>query len=285
MQPKRATKRGQSKFIHLTQRLNIKRSIIKAEAHKSWLALPSRFRLAGKLMSSGHSPIERDFLASARLNHLHVLFLLQLSLSSSNIEPGSALLVVSAEILGLVTEETMIREHLINSGTGLVWRVLSHGLVRELYTDRVQIAYYGLPAAGILCLALLNGVFQTGRTDVAVPRVFQDLGVLVAQVETGGLVDSIDPNYALLVEATETIKTIIGRLLLKSVHNYPLNHLPMTNSSSLTTTFGPETWAPWIGDDIWDFETPFWTNLAEHPSLLTSGNSCDQAIVGSDIVR
>lgn len=74
-------------------------------------------------MASSYLPIERDFTASARLNHLHVLFLLELSLSRSNTEPEPALLVVSAAILTLITEENMIKEHLANSGTGLIWRV------------------------------------------------------------------------------------------------------------------------------------------------------------------
>lgn len=116
-------------------------------------------------------------------------------------------------------------------------------------------------------------------------KVFQDLGVLVAQVETGGLVDSIDPNYALLVEATGTIKTIVGRILLWSANNYSLNHLSMTHSNPLNSTQNQDMWVPWTDGDAWDFEVPFWTNLAEHPSLVSSGNFYNQAIAYSDTVR
>lgn len=85
--------------------------------------LPVKFRLIGSLMSASRSPIERDFAANARLNHLHVLFLLQLTSSSNGYELTAEMLSISSSILGLVNEQNMIKEHLISSGTGLVWRV------------------------------------------------------------------------------------------------------------------------------------------------------------------
>lgn len=56
---------------------------MQSDAEALWLLLPSHFRLEGDLMSCDRRPIERDFMVSARLNHLHVLFLLRLALVSA----------------------------------------------------------------------------------------------------------------------------------------------------------------------------------------------------------
>lgn len=74
-------------------------------------------------MTASDLPIERDFLASARLNYLHVHFLLHLSQNERIKEPSHHLLSVSAEMLSLVVEAAVLKEQLLNSGTGIVWRV------------------------------------------------------------------------------------------------------------------------------------------------------------------
>lgn len=129
----------------------------------------------------------------------------------------------------------------------------------------LQIMYYGLPAAGVICLSLLNQSFATGRTKVPVMKCFQDLSVLVTEVETGALVDLEDPNYPLLTKATRTIKTILNRTLLNTTANTPqIPPEPDLHSDAFPVP-NEEDWAPWQNPDNWEFETDFWTNLAEHP--------------------
>lgn len=64
-------------------------------------------------------------MASARLNHLHVLFLLQLTLTRHVAQADDQLLSLSSEMLGVVIEAAVLKERLVYSGTGLVWRVRS----------------------------------------------------------------------------------------------------------------------------------------------------------------
>ena len=70
-------------------------------------------------------PIERDFVVAAKLNHLHVLFLVQLALAGQISEPTPGLVALSANILSLVVEAIMFKTYLVNSGTGMIWRVSS----------------------------------------------------------------------------------------------------------------------------------------------------------------
>lgn len=128
-----AEEQGQYRMDHMA-RLMSNRSLLKPKFEASWSFLPTRFRLTGSLMSSSDSPIERDFAASARLNHLHVLFLLQLSCEERNNELEPELWATSSEILNLVNEENMLKEHLVSSGTGLLWRVIDRDSYRD-YAD------------------------------------------------------------------------------------------------------------------------------------------------------
>ena len=66
---------------------------------------------------------ERDLLASIRLDQLHVLFLLQLSFLDTLTEPDSSILDISDQMLSLVVDAILLRDQLVNSGTGLVWKV------------------------------------------------------------------------------------------------------------------------------------------------------------------
>ena len=61
-------------------------------------------------------------MVSAKLNHLHILFLLQLGLSRRVSEPNDELVNISASMLGIVVEATLHKSRLANSGTGLVWK-------------------------------------------------------------------------------------------------------------------------------------------------------------------
>ncbi|KAG0645056.1 Quinic acid utilization activator [Hyphodiscus hymeniophilus] len=149
--------------LDLFQEKNYEERVRRANAEVDWNALPPRFRLEGALKYCGRKAVERDFMASARLNHLHILFLLRLALVRRMAEPDSQLISISADILSLAVEIAVLKEHLSNSGTGIV-------------------AYYGLPAAGVLSLSLLNRSFIEQEVGVSVSKIVQDLSVLVAEV-------------------------------------------------------------------------------------------------------
>ncbi|GAW19676.1 hypothetical protein ANO14919_091650 [Xylariales sp. No.14919] len=98
-------------------------SDIQTRAEAQWEALPPRFQLQGSLLHHDiESPFEGDFLISARLNHLHVLFLLRLLLSNTLAEPDAPIVTIAGEMLSLVVEVILMRDQIINSGTGLVWK-------------------------------------------------------------------------------------------------------------------------------------------------------------------
>lgn len=125
--------------------------------------------------------------------------------------------------------------------------------------------YYGLPAAGILCLALLKGAFRN-RSSTAISKAHRELHVLVAHVDASALADVDEPNHALLAEATATIKVVVKSALLQAQRDTGV----AMEGEDLMLPQSTETWMPWPGIDSWDFELPFWTNLAEHPSLSTA---------------
>lgn len=135
-------------------------------------------------------------------------------------------------------------------------------------TDVLQICHYGLPAAGILCLSLLSPASLTQPCPLSRARILQDLGVLVAQVDTGVLIDPSDSDYALLSAATRAIQTILDRVLASDMtRTLPTRQEPEMN---VTVSEGiNEDWMPWSTNENWDFELDFWTNLAEHPTLAT----------------
>ncbi|PWY92640.1 hypothetical protein BO70DRAFT_367708 [Aspergillus heteromorphus CBS 117.55] len=219
-------------------------SAIENEAHAQWMALPSHFRLACSLRECSQSPFERDFLAGVRLNHLHVLFLLRLLSLDTLTEPDRPVVDVSEQILSLVVEIILLRDQLVNSGTGLVWKV----------------AHYGLPSAGILLLSMLRqqSTQHAERTPWSKPLL--NLGIFVAQIQAGSIVRPGDPNYALISKATHTIDRF-----LDSVHREGALHDPARVSSRVEE--GGD-WAALFSQDLYDFEAAFWQNVADHPSLL-----------------
>ncbi|KAF7596861.1 hypothetical protein BBP40_011906 [Aspergillus hancockii] len=214
-------------------------SVIQKKAESYWEALPPHFRLEGSLKQCTQNPFERDFVAAVRLNHLHVLFLLRLLLLNTPAEPDISITEVAQQMLSLVVEIILLRDQLVNSGTALVWKV----------------AYYGLPAAGIVLLAMLRKQDIPNPTQASWTRAVQDLTVFVAEIEAGAFIKKGDPAYPLLSKATQTI-----RRFLDSVHCEVIPH--RVN----------ESWTGFLSQDLWDFEFAFWENLADHPSLdsLTS---------------
>lgn len=60
---------------------------------------------------------------SARLNYLHVHFLLEMAVIRNLAEPGPGLISVAATMLRLAVDAIIFKDRLINSGTQLVWKV------------------------------------------------------------------------------------------------------------------------------------------------------------------
>lgn len=86
-----------------------------------------------------------------------------------------------------------------------------------------------------------------------------NLGIFVAQVQVGSLVRRGDPNYALISKATQTIERFLDSVHREGTHapKQPFSH-PADNGD----------WDAFFSQDLCDFETVFWENLADHPSLL-----------------
>lgn len=141
-------------------------------------------------------------------------------------------------MLKLVVEIILLRDQLINSGTGLIWKV----------------AYYGLPAAGIMLLAMLKQHMPRAHRT----RTLQDLSVFVAEVQIGTIVKAEDPNYALLSKATRTLQRFLDSTQSDSAQPLP----------ELAGHEGNDDWTALLSQDLWDCEAGFWQSLADHPSLL-----------------
>ncbi|KAF3386409.1 hypothetical protein F1880_001006 [Penicillium rolfsii] len=215
-------------------------SMIQRRAEEQWEALPPQFRLESSLKQCAQSPFDRDFLAHVRLNHLHVLFLLRLLLLNTLTEPDIPIIETAGQMLALVVELILLRDQLTNSGTGLIWKV----------------AYYGLPAAGIVLLALLKQ-HSHSAPGISRTKILRDLSVFVAEVQIGTIVKTGDPNYALLSKATQTIQRFLDSF--NSDAGQP--HDAGADDAN-------EDWAALLSQDLWDFEAGFWHSLADHPSLL-----------------
>jgi hypothetical protein len=132
-----------------------------------------------------------------------------------------------------------------------------------------QVAYYGLAAAGTLSISLLSQSLTLSVENFSRPKVIQDLSVLVAEVDAGAFVQPHDPNYGLLSSATQTIKSLLNRILSQGIEEWP--RPPPSTSAALGNASLPgdmETWLAWDSSGLQDFETNFWQNLAEHPFLF-----------------
>jgi hypothetical protein len=225
-------------------------SRIESLAQLQWLSLPKHFRLESSLKSYPHrQAVELDLMLGMKLNHLHVLFLLRMALVKRMAEPDAQLCGLAQDILSLVIEGLVFKESLVHSGTSLVWKVV----------------YYGLAAAGVICLTLLQQPPTPASRATISPRALRDLGVLITEVEFGTLVYKEDANYGLLAGATHTIKNILDRLPHVShyLDGQPLDPSMQASADDASNDF----WDPWDPNGIQDFEVNFWLTLAEHPSL------------------
>ncbi|KAF4549241.1 putative glycosyl hydrolase family 10 protein 2 [Elsinoe fawcettii] len=218
-------------------------------ANVQWDAFPAHMRLDQPLRFYEMQPFRRDLLVGSKLNYLHTLFLAQLARSNRVIVPEQEMIKLSIEILGLAVEAALLKHTLANSGTSLVWKV----------------AYYGLAAAGMICLALLNPALRA-HFDAEMPKVIQDLQVLVAQVETGALVRFEEANFGLLAAATRTIQNLLNRIITGRLPHHQFNGSRQSSAQPLDAQ-SEVFWDTWTHNELPDFEADFWLNLGEHPLL------------------
>lgn len=124
-----------------------------------------------------------------------------------------------------------------------------------------------MPPTGILCLCLLKQPYLKHSFGPSRSTIIQDLSVLVAQVDTGVLIDSSDPNYALLSAATRTIQAILNNTLSG---NFPPTTIQQQSGFNFDAIAAGDdaNWLPWSNNYNWDFELDFWNNLVEHPNLI-----------------
>ncbi|KAJ5136703.1 hypothetical protein N7448_005257 [Penicillium atrosanguineum] len=227
---------------------------IDVDTHAQWNGVPESYRLDCNLKACGRRPVERDFMVNMKLNYLHVQFLLQLALfNPMTMNPNPELVRISLDMLGLVVETVMLKDQIINSGTSLVWKV----------------AYYGLSAAGLISLTLVNQSYAMEALHTGMSKVFQDLSILVGEVEHGTLVYVDSPNYSLLVRATQTIKSLLHRML-SPLHNKTTatgNQPIELAESEQMAALDDATWGLWDNNSLQDFEINFWDHLAGHPFL------------------
>lgn len=101
-------------------------SHIQTTAELQWSSLPQHFRLEMPMKSYDRPAAELDLMLGAKLNHLHVLFLQRLELVRRVSEPDAQLRNIAQEILGLVVEAVLFKDHLVHSGTSLTWKVRQH---------------------------------------------------------------------------------------------------------------------------------------------------------------
>ncbi|PTB70298.1 hypothetical protein BBK36DRAFT_1164847 [Trichoderma citrinoviride] len=190
-------------------------------------------------------PFARDFLAGARLEYLHTHFLLGFLSQRKVAEPDEALLRTACEMLSIVVETIILRDRMANSGTCLIWKV----------------AQYGLPAAGIISLALLNSTAPDSR-QFSRSKMIQALSVLVAEITIGSWIQPGEPNFALFSQATRTIQSLLDSLTALKVPS------GANDSQQLLSTDPADNWDPYINSQSWELEMDFWASLAEHPTLV-----------------
>ncbi|VUC35885.1 unnamed protein product [Clonostachys rosea] len=220
-------------------------SHLRRRTDEYWASLPGNFRLQESLGNHKEGPWERDFLASARLNYLHVHFLVHLLCQGSSTEPSIEFVNLSREILVLVTEVIVLRHELVcSTGTSFEWKL----------------AHYGLPAIGILLMAMLGNRSHPEITkDV---EIIRSLGIIVVGVDLGTIVHPTEPNYALLSSARKTIQKVIVGIQSRESQGLPLTDLENPEPGDhIETAFVQNQLEPW------DFEFSFWENLAEHPAI------------------
>lgn len=129
-----------------------------------------------------------------------------------------------------------------------------------------QVAHYGLPAAGIILLSMLKQHNTATPMDSSQVRVWQDLNILVAEIQRGTIVRLGEPNYALLSQATLTIQSFLDQSIKSRQEVHTNSQILFGQQDDLSV----EDWFPQVNPEPWNLEIGFWENLAEHPFLLSA---------------
>ena len=95
-------------------------------------------------------------------------------------------------------------------------------------------------------------------------RVWQDLNILVAEIQRGTIVRLGEPNYPLLSKATQTIQ-----VFLESI-NWCGELQDSERVVGQSAALDAVDWFPHLNPDPWNLEIAFWENLAEHPFLSSA---------------
>lgn len=121
-----------------------------------------------------------------------------------------------------------------------------------------QIVHYGLPAAGIILLAVLNQRCSSAPVPAPHPRAIQNLTVLAAELSGGSVVQLQDPNYDLISRALSTIHNMLDSITADALRG------PGAPSPRTTTL---ADWEGFQSQLSWDLDLGFWQNLADTPFL------------------
>ena len=126
-----------------------------------------------------------------------------------------------------------------------------------------------MSAAGLISLTLVNRSFATEALQADRSKIFQDLSILVGEIERGTLVYIDSPNYALLIRATQTIKSLLDRMVspLYNITTAAGNQPVALADSEQVPALEDTTWGLWDNNGLQDFEINFWDHLAGHPFL------------------
>ena len=145
--------------------------------------------------------------------------------------------------------------------------------------DPLQISHYGLPAAGIILLVMLNSHATPPNLRASRSRVLQDLAVLTTEIERGTIAKAGDPNHGLLTKAAQTIHRFLNQTLSdeSSCQLYAAPPVPERPHDEVM-------WEQQFGQEIRESEFSFWEGIADHPFLdgqylLTEGDGVDELYV------
>ena len=103
-------------------------------------------------------------------------------------------------------------------------------------------------------MAMLKRRESSDAIRILQNRIWQDLHVLVAEIQMGSIVRPGEPSYALLSKATQTIQSFLESLRVDRVVEQPETH-------------AVDEWFPHWSPDPWNLEIGFWQDLAEHPFI------------------
>lgn len=144
---------------------------------------------------------------------------------------------------------------------------LQHSTVYSLLIFFLQIAHFGLPAGGIISLALLRRSGTSTPTRIK-SKMIQDLCVLVAELRSGAIISPGDPSFELFTQATSTISSILDSSLTLA----PPPRAHMANIQGNTSFDLGSNWNPDITFEPWTLELGLWDSLSTHPAIAGMGN-------------